>query len=481
MKAKTLIKILALCCAFMLVFTGCGTVVIEESVWVDGEGTTQTSKPVSNDDGGSNKTEADTNGDTGSETEVSNKNDSKEDGTTDLKGATVTIGYYLTGYMGEPQPSSPTYQDEVALISTIEKKYNCKIAFKYLGDPTVYYNAWTTAAQAGTYFADIIQIATNVVHPTHMKAGYLTKLDEYIDAKNIIYNQNAMKQTAYNGSHYITVMESRKYSPVGLFFNKKVFSTFNQVTPDKYVKENNWNWDTFLNIAKATTGNNNGLDYYGYGFEATDPTYWAISNGGQKVIQKGEKYTFNMGSSQYLKGIQFVYDLYNTHKVTPSKVNSSEFLWHDGKVAMYLSLPGKGATHMEKLGSKNVGFTYLPKGPDVKEYVATVEETTAFAIPSTVSNPKVIAQIMYDFTYPYKWRASVEEQLETHMGDKTSLETAVKLTEIANSNLNLMPIYSYIREISIGGFGILEQKSPQGYIASVTAAAQDEIDGIWGQ
>ena len=88
---------------------------------------------------------------------------------------------------------------------------------------------------------------------------------------------------------------------------------------------------------------------------------------------------------------------------------------------------------------------------------------------------------MYDFTYPYKWRASVEEQLETHMGDKTSLETAVKLTEIANSNLNLMPTYSYIREISIGGFGILEQKSPQGYIASVTAAAQDEIDGIWGQ
>lgn len=481
MKAKTLLKVLALCCAFVLVFAGCGTVVVEESVWVEGDGTTQTntnSSDKGNEEGNSLSTsEVESVKDNSSSEEAS----ANEGGTTDLKGATVTIGYYLTGYMGEPQPSSPTYQDEVALISSIEKKYNCKIAFKYLGDPTVYYNAWTTAAQAGTHFADIIQIATNVVYPTHMKAGYLTKLDDYIDAKDIIYNQNAMNQTAYNGSHYITVMESRKYSPVGLFFNKKVFATFNQDTPDKYVEENKWDWDTFLTLAKNTTANNNGVDYYGYGFEATDPTYWAIANGGQKVIEKGGKYVFNMGSSQYLKGIQFAYDLYNTHKVTPPKAKSSEFLWNDGKVAMYLSLPGNGAAYIEKLGSKNVGFTYLPKGPDVKEYVATVEETTAFAIPSTVSNPKAIAQIMYDFTYPYKWRSNVEEQLESHMGDKTSLETAVELTEIANSNINLMPTYSYIREISIGGFGILEQKSPQGYIASVSAAAQEEIDGIWGQ
>lgn len=472
MKVKLFLRILSLCCAFVLVFAGCGTVMTEESVWIEGEGTTQT---ITHSSGNKGSGEVDDSG----RTDVDKVAD---DGSApDLKGATVTIGYYLTGYCGEPQPSSPTYQDEVSLISSIEKKYNCKIEFKYLGDPTVYYNAWTTAAQAGTHFADIIQIATNVVYPTHMKAGYLTKLDDYIDAKDIIYNQNAMKQTEYNGSHYATVMSNRMYSPVGLFFNKKIFSTFNQKTPDTYVKSNSWTWDTFLELAKATTGSNNGVDYYGYGLEATDATYWAISNGGKKVINKNGKYTFNMGSSQYLKGIQFAYDLYNTHKVTAPKVKSSEFLWQDGKIAMYLSLPGNGSAHMEKLGSKNVGFTYLPKGPDVKDYVATVEETTAFAIPATVSNPSAIAQIMYDFTYPYKWRPTVEQQLESHMGDSDSLKAAVELTNIANSNMDLMPTYSYIREISIGGFGILEQTSPQGYIASVSAAAQDEINSIWGQ
>lgn len=473
MKVKVLLKMMALCCALALVFTGCGTVVTEQSVWIEGDGTTQT---VTHSSGSKGST--DTVDDSGKTDVESIVNDGSAP---DLKGATVTIGYYLTSYCGEPQPSSPTYQDEVALISSIEQKYNCKIEFKYVGDPTVYFKAWTAAAQAGTHFADIIQMGTNIVYPTHIKAGYLTKLDDYINAKDIIYNQNAMSQTEYEGSHYITVMSNRMYSPVGLFFNKKIFSTFNQQTPDTYVEANNWTWDTFLELAKKTTGSNNGVDYYGYGLEATDATYWAISNGGKKVVKKDGKYTFNMGSSQYLKGIQFAYDLYNTHKVTAPKVKSAEFLWGDGKIAMYLALPGKGASFMEKLGSKNVGFTYMPKGPDVKDYTATVEETTAFAIPSTVSNPEAISQIMYDFTYPYKWRATLEQQLETHMGDANSLKAAMDLTNIANSNMDLMPTYSYIREIGIGGFGILEQTSPQGYIASVSAAAQQEINSTWGQ
>ena len=473
MKVKVLLKMMALCCALALVFTGCGTVVTEQSVWIEGDGTTQT---VTHSSG--SKGSADTVDDSGKTDVESIVNDGSAP---DLKGATVTIGYYLTSYCGEPQPSSPTYQDEVALISSIEQKYNCKIEFKYVGDPTVYFKAWTAAAQAGTHFADIIQMGTNIVYPTHIKAGYLTKLDDYINAKDIIYNQNAMSQTEYEGSHYITVMSNRMYSPVGLFFNKKIFSTFNQQTPDTYVEANNWTWDTFLELAKKTTGSNTGVDYYGYGLEATDATYWAISNGGKKVVKKDGKYTFNMGSSQYLKGIQFAYDLYNTHKVTAPKVKSAEFLWGDGKIAMYLALPGKGASFMEKLGSKNVGFTYMPKGPDVKDYTATVEETTAFAIPSTVSNPEAISQIMYDFTYPYKWRATLEQQLETHMGDANSLKAAMDLTNIANSNMDLMPTYSYIREIGIGGFGILEQTSPQGYIASVSAAAQQEINSTWGQ
>ena len=67
------------------------------------------------------------------------------------------------------------------------------------------------------------------------------------------------------------------------------------------------------------------------------------------------------------------------------------------------------------------------------------------------------------------------------MGDAESLKAAINLTNNANANMDLMPLYSYIREVGISGFGIFEQTSPQGFVASVQAAAQAEVDSVWGQ
>lgn len=502
MKKSWFVKLLSISCTLLLLlsFTGCGQTVTE--IIVNEEGSSITS------DAGNDNVVAESTDNSATESEDSSKSDttdssksdsadnSKTDSTDsgqsdsadnnskDLKGATVTIGYYSSdnGDGGKPLPSSPTYKEEVELISEIEKKYNCKIAYRELsGDTWQYYRDWIAAAQAGVKFADIIQMSTGIVYPTHMKNGYLTPLDDYIDAKSTIYNQSAMKQSEYNGKHYITVMSNRMYVPKGLFFNKSVFKAFGADTPDNYVSKNDWNWETFLELAKKTTGTKNGVKYYGYGFRGTEIDDWAKSNGVSKVIKSGDKYEFNMGSSQYLKAIQFVYDLYNTHKVATEPKECTN-LWKSGNVAMFIGLPGNGVEYMESLGLNNVGFTYLPIGEDANDYAATVEETTAWAIPSTVKNPAVIAKIMTELTYPYKWRSTLDEQQEKNFGDLTSLNVAIDLGNKASTNMNLMPIYDYIRNnITNSSFGITEQKSPQGFVASVAGAAQSEIDAIWKQ
>lgn len=402
----------------------------------------------------------------------------------DLKGATVTIGYYSSenGDGGKPSPSSPTYQEETKLISEIEKKYNCKIEYRErTGDVWTYYRDWITAAQAGVKFADIIQISTGIVYPTHMKNGYLTPLDDYLDIDSTVYNQSAMKQSAVDGKHYITVMSNRMYVPKGLFFNKNVFKTLGVDTPDTYVKSNQWTWETFLNLAKATTKEKNGVKYYGYGFRGTEVDDWAKSNNASKVVFENGKYKFNMSAPNYLKAVQFVYDLYNTHKVATNPSDCAK-LWKSGNVAMFINLPGNGVEYMEDLGSDNVGFTYLPMGEDANDYAATVEETTAWAIPSTVKNPEAIAQIMYELTYPYKWRSTLEDQQEKNFGDETSFNVAVDLGNKASTNMNLMPIYDYIRNnITSSAFGITEKTSPQAFVASVAVTAQSEIDVVWNQ
>lgn len=141
-----------------------------------------------------------------------------------------------------------------------------------------------------------------------------------------------------------------------------------------------------------------------------------------------------------------------------------------------------GSSFIEALGSSNVGFTYIPKGPDVSDYNIRVEETTSYGIPSTVKNPKAIAAIMYDYTYPYKWRPTLEQQLENHFGDAKSLQTAMDIGIRGNKNLDLKPLYSYIsRTVGWSDFGISSKTSPQAYIASVTEAAQAELDQVWEQ
>lgn len=460
----------------LLSAAACGSRVEESEEWISGEDNTQTIKHSSGTKGSSGDGTLDSDGRTSVD-----RIQGGTSGGTDLKGATVTIGYYRAADGGHPTPGTSTYQDEMQLISDIEKKYNCKIQFKNVGDSMAYYRAWTSAAQAGTKFADIIQIATSVIYPTHMQAGYLAKLDDYLNLKDTIYNQKAMEQTKVNGSHYMTVMSNRIYVGMGMYFNKSVFNAFSIKTPDTYVSSNNWTWDKFLEIAKAMTGTKNGVQYYGFGMTAGIIPEFATSNGAASVIKKDNKYVFNMGSSQYIKGIQFCYDLYNTHGVSPD-MSKSASLWNGGNVAMYVARADKGTEFMESLGSSNVGFTYIPKGPDVKDYNVSVTETTAWAIPATASNPKVMAQIMYDYTYPYKWRETLEQQQENHFGDSASLKTAMDIGVRGSNNISLIPMYSYIsREVELSDYGILSKTSPQAYIASISAAAQAELDSVWGQ
>lgn len=467
---KMTYRILSVLVAIILAASavGCGTRVEEEEIWLSGEDSIET---IVHSSGTQNDGTVSTNSDGITDVEGITSDGSDK---YDLKGATVVIGYYRSGDGGKPSASSPTYQDEIKLISDVEKKYNCKIEFKNAADSMAFYRAWTAAAQAGTKFCDILQIATSVVYPSHMTAGYLTKLDSYLDMNSVIYNQRAMDQTKINGGHYITVMSNRLYASYGIYFNRKVFDAFGIDTPDAYVKANQWDWNKFVEVAKATTGVKGGVQYYGYGFKNIDVDRWAVSNGAQMVVKNNGRYVFNMASEPYIKAIQHTYDLFNTHKVTGGT-------WTDGNVAMLIDLPDDGQKYMEALGSSNVGFTYIPKGPDVSTYNVSVNETTSWGIPSTVKNPDVMAKIMYDMTYPYKWRQTLEQQQESNFGDATSMQVAMDIAVRGNDNINLTPLYSYIREISLSDFGIKSQISPRAYVASVSAAAQAELDAVWGQ
>lgn len=475
MKKNIIIRAAAAVTTLMMIFAvaGCGTRTEVLSEWVDGEGSTTT---VIKDNGGTQGTTSVDKWGLGGADNLDNISGSQTAGNSfDLKGAEIVIASWGSDDGMLPKPSDSNYQDAMNLIADIEKKYNCKISFKGITDSMGYLSAWTAAAQSGVKFADIVQMATSWIWPTHMRSGYLTPLDDYLDTTDSIFNQNVTEAMAIDGKHYAVTMANRWYVGGGMFYNKSVLSKFGITeTPDKLVAANNWNWDTFLDIARKCNGELNGTKYYGY--VGIDFGTWATSNGG-KAIQNANGKRVYEPDAKYIRGAQFAYDLYNTYGFT-----GSESDWNAGTVAFLIGGSYNAAGHGETLGMSNVGFTYIPIGPDASDYNCITSETTCFAIPSTAENPAACAAILYDFMYPYKWRGTIEDSAISMFGDEASYNTYIDMAQRYRSNIDLSPLYTYIsRTIGWGDFGIKSQTSPQAYIASVKAAAQAELDTIWNQ
>ena len=477
-------KRISACLAFglsMLVLlgaTGCQTTKkIQKESWEDetiagtGSVTTivsgQTQTVSGGAAGGKNtKTSSDKNGGVNEKTSIN------------LKGATVTLAGWDTGMM--PHTSDPDYAQQTALVTSIEKKYNCVLKGKTIAEWGDYKNSFITATMSGIKFADIMVEASEWIYPTQITSGYLTPLDQYVDCSSIIFNKANIEKLKINGKHYALAASSDIQIPQGIWFNKSVFSKFGVDTPDKYVKANNWTWDTFLQACKKLTQVSGGVQYYGWGATKINPAgVWVTSDGGSTVSIENGKRVFSLGSSAAIKGIQFASDLYHVHNVCPDP-ETSDTLFNKGQVAMCAASWWTGKDVMKALGSSNVGFTYIPRGPDVSSYHFEDQSVGAYVIPSTVKNPQEIANILVDYIYPYTWRPTLENKFASYFGDQTSLATAIAMGKATTGTNSTNTYYDYItQKVNWSDYGIFSNMSPQSFVDSVKAQAQSELDTIW--
>ena len=474
MKIKSIISlILALCMMFCVV--GCSKGETKEytsEVWVDGEDTTTV---IEGEDGYY------VDGNSSGSGTASGNNSGSGSATTkpgDMGGATVTIGRWGTTDDAEVDTTSPSYIAEQKKIKDIEKKYNCKIAYKNIYNAVEYRSAFVSAAMSGIKFADIATLGSGWVYPQHLRAGYLYAIDDYIDLTDVGWDQNMMKQSVVNGKNYLLFQANGYNGVTGIAFNRSVFKKFGQKTPDQYVAENNWTTDTFLSVAKACTGTKDGVSYYGYIMTKAGIDAWGNIFGGENIQVKNGKYIYEP-DSKYIAGIQFAYDMLNTWKISPAYGAVS---FDSGRVAMSSSVTYSFADLGATMDTDDIGWTYMPKGPGTSDYYCNFSSSACYGIPSAAKNPETLAQIMAAYVYPSKTSNTVEAKLENGFFDATSYNTAVQAIKKAQKSSKLEPTYPYISNgIGWNDFGISEKKSPQQYIASVKAQAQAELDEVWEQ
>ena len=154
----------------------------------------------------------------------------------------------------------------------------------------------------------------------------------------------------------------------GLVYNVNMLNSagFSKVTEDPS-SVLDWTYDTLLQAAIKTTQQSNGrVDVFGY-LPGTD--YLSLTNvtgafGGDFLSADGTKLT--MDDPNFLKGLQWVYDAFVTHKVAPAPNAQGDQLFDSQKLAMELS----GYWGQFQPGIKNNAFQWndslQPAGPTGK-------------------------------------------------------------------------------------------------------------------
>ncbi len=353
--------------------------------------------------------------------------------TFDLNGRTVTLGAYfdLT-----PNPNSPTYPDEAALVETIEKKYNCKLEFITTNDWHAWDAAIKTMAMSGEKIADAFCHTIDYVIPAWTYAGLLAPLDAYIDFSEDMWNREAMNPWRFGGENYAA---STALNGLGtcILFNKRICAEYGITDQMLYELQENreWTWDKLLALAQQCTHDTDGdgqTDVWGFGAYGCAPVIaesFIFANGSSCVtMDENLAYHYNLDDPAAVEAIEWCRMLANDTGVCYKgdyDWGTWEKLWNRGKIAFYQVYSWEVANYAVNLEEDEFGMLLIPMGPRAEDYVNAQNVHDGWFIQECVEDKAAVAAILRDWLYPYDWKELKEPYMyfENTVFDDESLET----------------------------------------------------------
>lgn len=323
---------------------------------------------------------------------------------TDLKGATIVLGTWGERYNPIDSPEAlPELAIWARRLKAAEEKYNFKLEL-YVEpgqNSTNYRKNMIQQAMSGVVICDIFRTASSYDFPSNVKNKVIVPLDEYIDYEMPIFKSN---KYLYNGSlwkgrHYGITFEFR-YACEYLIYNKDLLDRTGQPDILDLVEMNQWNWGTFLDIAKATTIDINGdgiIDQYGVASHSNWYIfkYFLYSNGltsGAECDENNNVYLI-INSPAALRTFQFVSDLAFVHKVykkSSSTVGVGDY--YKGLIAMQVHNFGGVNRDALAAGMYSTRLAPMPIGPDATFYTNT-NASQFYVVSIATKYPKEVAQI----------------------------------------------------------------------------------------
>lgn len=327
----------------------------------------------------------------------------KEEKSYDLKGRTIIYATPNISYTYEFfRDLNEEFNMWTRRIDYVEDKYNCDIKVVPYPNATEYLNTLSANALAGTYWADIIMVDIGMIMKNHV---FMQPLDEWIDFSSPKLNINpGQKHLTYNGKNYCVQMAYKLNGNIFILYNRDI--TDREGVPDilELQRSGQWTWDKFVDIAIKTTRDLNGdgiTDQWGLTTQTSSANYvrsLAASNGTTLIKEENGTFSFNMEDPRALKAIYLLNDLQNVHKAAIVTSMTDHFALGKSTLlfADITSIRSKMATY-----PKNSTYVVFPKGPDVDRYYINHLGGWSGAMPYSVKDPEVIANIIYDINSVY--------------------------------------------------------------------------------
>lgn len=210
--------------------------------------------------------------------------------------------------------------------------------------PEGFHEKLTVQLSSGT-LADLVQIAGDF-GGEYFKDDVFAPLDSYIEKDGLqdAWVDSLMSGLSYNGSVYAAPCTF--YSGF-IIYNKTMFEENNVPLPT-----NDWTEEDFLAAAKALTKGEGDSKVWGVDFSS----WWAYSLArnlydGYKAWE-WETGTMTADTQGFRDGVQFITDLYQVHKVSPTPTMAGDVggTFENGKFAMTIGASWDMASFNEAIG-----------------------------------------------------------------------------------------------------------------------------------
>lgn len=323
---------------------------------------------------------------------------------------------------------------------------------------------------SGVVLCDVFRTASSYQFPMFVKNNVIIPLDEYIDYEAPIFKNNSYLYygSLWKGKHYGVTYQFNPV-PEHFFYNKDVLDREGQPDILDLIEADNWNWSTFLDIAKNCTRDIDGdgiTDQYGltsqnnlYFFR-----YVFASNGltaGVEVDSNSQVY-LNINTPAAVRALQFMSDLSFVHKVYKQDPATTG-VYAKGKAAMLIYNSGT-ANNKFLLEGMNTYMANMPKGPDA-EHFENVGASQFYVVSSACKDPGPVIKAFtetcilwtedLDYIPEYK-----ELESKYYSADWTwsPNNTARRMSTEREFNLVYKRMYQYFKPDFSGGFTNFENR-----------------------